>query len=92
MRAFGVQTVVFTDVARDGVSTGVNIAATIALARATGLHIIASGGVSGSGDVRRVHEAGLAGLIIGRALYEGQIDLREIIEDLRDQIYPLSET
>jgi phosphoribosylformimino-5-aminoimidazole carboxamide ribotide isomerase len=80
LRQVGVEIVVFTDVARDGVGTGVNVDATVALASATGLRVIASGGVASSGDVRRVRAAGLAGVIVGRALYEGQVDLREILE------------
>lgn len=81
MRAAGLAWCVFTDVARDGVSAGVNVAATAELARATGLKVIASGGVAGADDVQRVQAAGLAGVIIGRALYEGQVDLKEVISD-----------
>ncbi len=83
LRAQGVEWCVFTDVARDGVSTGVNVAATVALAQETGLRVIASGGVAGPDDVRRVHAAGLPGVIVGRALYEGQVDLRELIAEHR---------
>jgi phosphoribosylformimino-5-aminoimidazole carboxamide ribotide isomerase len=79
LRAQGVEWCVFTDVARDGVGAGVNVAATAELARATGLRVIASGGVSGMEDVRRVREAGLAGVIVGRALYEGQVRLRDLL-------------
>jgi phosphoribosylformimino-5-aminoimidazole carboxamide ribotide isomerase len=79
LRSIGVEIVVFTDVARDGIGTGVNVGATLELARAAGLRVIASGGVAASDDVQRVREAGLAGVIVGRALYEGQIDLREIL-------------
>jgi phosphoribosylformimino-5-aminoimidazole carboxamide ribotide isomerase len=77
LRRQGVRIVIFTDVARDGIGAGVNVASSVELMRASGLEVIASGGVAGIEDVRRVHEAGLAGLIIGRALYEGQIDLVE---------------
>lgn len=76
----GVAWCVFTDVARDGVGTGVNVPATAALAAATGLRVIASGGVAGVEDVTRVRAAGLAGLIVGRALYEGRVDLRQALE------------
>ncbi len=68
---------VFTDIARDGVGTGINLAATVALAHATGLQVIASGGVASLEDVRQVYQAGLSGVIIGRALYEGHIRLEE---------------
>ncbi|MCJ7838267.1 MAG: 1-(5-phosphoribosyl)-5-[(5-phosphoribosylamino)methylideneamino]imidazole-4-carboxamide isomerase [Burkholderiales bacterium] len=66
---------VFTDIARDGVGSGVNVEATAALAQTTGLNVIASGGVASLDDVQRVRDAGLPGVIIGRALYEGQVDL-----------------
>jgi phosphoribosylformimino-5-aminoimidazole carboxamide ribotide isomerase len=79
LRAQGVTTSIFTDIARDGVGGGVNVAATAELARATGLRVIASGGVSNRDDVRAVRAAGLAGVIIGRALYEGQINLKELL-------------
>jgi phosphoribosylformimino-5-aminoimidazole carboxamide ribotide isomerase len=77
--ARGLQWCVFTDVARDGVGAGVNVAATAELARVTGLCVIASGGVHSAEDVQRVRETGLAGVIIGRALYEGTVTLREVL-------------
>jgi phosphoribosylformimino-5-aminoimidazole carboxamide ribotide isomerase len=76
----GVRTVIFTDIARDGVGQGVNVQAATNLAESTGLAVIASGGVVSLEDVQRVRQAGLAGVIIGRALYEGQIDLREALQ------------
>jgi phosphoribosylformimino-5-aminoimidazole carboxamide ribotide isomerase len=78
-RQRGVRWVIFTDVARDGMGSGVNLEATASLARTTGLNVIASGGVSGLEDVRRVRQAGLSGVIIGRALYEGQVALEEAL-------------
>jgi phosphoribosylformimino-5-aminoimidazole carboxamide ribotide isomerase len=80
MRTLGLQTVVFTDVSRDGLGKGLNIAATRELADASGLDVIASGGVHTLEDVIAAREANLAGVIIGRALYEGTIDLREALE------------
>jgi phosphoribosylformimino-5-aminoimidazole carboxamide ribotide isomerase len=79
LRQQGVTWCVHTDVARDGVGTGVNVAASQELARATGLSVIASGGVAGPGDVRAVRAAGLAGVIIGRALYEGRVELADVL-------------
>jgi phosphoribosylformimino-5-aminoimidazole carboxamide ribotide isomerase len=70
---------VFTDVTRDGMSSGINLRATTQLARATGLHVIASGGVASVEDVRQAYEAGLSGVIIGRALYEGQVALEDAL-------------
>jgi phosphoribosylformimino-5-aminoimidazole carboxamide ribotide isomerase len=82
LRAAGVEIAVFTDVARDGIGTGVNVAATVALAQSSGLRVIASGGVAGADDIRRVREAGLAGVIVGRALYEGTVDLAQILDTI----------
>jgi phosphoribosylformimino-5-aminoimidazole carboxamide ribotide isomerase len=71
---------VFTDISRDGMGSGVNVRATAALAVTTGLQVIASGGVGAIADVLRVKEAALAGVIIGRALYEGQIELEQALK------------
>jgi phosphoribosylformimino-5-aminoimidazole carboxamide ribotide isomerase len=79
-RAFedaGVAAIVYTDIDRDGALGGVNVAATAALARAISTPVIASGGVSGIDDLRRlkaVETDGIAGVICGRALYDGRID------------------
>ena len=82
LRRQGLTWCVFTDVARDGVGTGVNVAATAELARQTGLRVIASGGVAAADDVDRVRAAGLAGVIIGRALYEGHLDLEKVLKGI----------
>jgi len=79
LKGQGVTTVVFTDVARDGIGAGVNVESTVELAQRCQLGVIASGGVKDIEDVKRVRGGGLPGLIIGRALYEGQIDLAEAI-------------
>jgi phosphoribosylformimino-5-aminoimidazole carboxamide ribotide isomerase len=76
-RAQGMEWCVLTDVRRDGVSSSVNVASAVELQNATGLQVVASGGVSSIEDVRRVREAGLAGVIIGRALYDEKISLRD---------------
>ncbi len=80
VRDAGVRTIVFTDISRDGLGTGLNIASTRALADASGVDVIASGGVNTLEDVTAAREANLAGVIIGRALYEGTIDLKEALE------------
>jgi len=80
-RAQGLEWCVLTDVARDGVSTGVNIDSAVELQKDSGLQVVASGGVSTLEDVWRVRAAGLAGVIIGRALYEGKINLRACFEE-----------
>jgi phosphoribosylformimino-5-aminoimidazole carboxamide ribotide isomerase len=81
LRDHGLDWCIFTDVALDGMGGGVNVAASAELARRTGLSVIASGGAAGLEDVRRVQAAGLAGIIVGRALYEGQVRLREALND-----------
>jgi len=81
MRAQGVDTCIFTDVERDGLGGGANVPASVELAAATGLKVIASGGIGSTEDVQRVREAGLAGVIIGRALHDGRIQLQEVLND-----------
>jgi phosphoribosylformimino-5-aminoimidazole carboxamide ribotide isomerase len=76
----GVRWVIFTDVARDGMGMGLNLSATVELARETGMHVIASGGVASLADVQQTRDAGLSGVIIGRALYEGQVKLEQALE------------
>lgn len=76
MRTMGLLTVIFTDISRDGLGSGLNIAATLKLAEASGLDVVASGGVHTLDEVMAARDAGLSGVIIGRALYEGTIDLR----------------
>lgn len=78
--AAGVEALVFTDIGRDGMMRGVNTGATRELARSVTIPVIASGGVSNMDDVRDLCEAardGVSGAIVGRALYEGKLDLRE---------------
>jgi phosphoribosylformimino-5-aminoimidazole carboxamide ribotide isomerase len=78
VHALGVRRVVFTDIARDGMLTGVNLSLTTRLADVTGLKVIASGGVSGIGDIERLkaHEYyNIEGVIVGQALYTGGLDL-----------------
>jgi len=72
----GVAAIIFTDIARDGMMQGVNVEATASLARAVVIPIIASGGVNGVQDITRLSaaKAGIAGVVIGRALYNGRID------------------
>lgn len=76
-RAQGLEWCVLTDVRRDGVGSGVSVDSAVELQTATGLKVVASGGVSSVEDVRRIKQAGLAGVIIGRALYEGKITIAE---------------
>jgi phosphoribosylformimino-5-aminoimidazole carboxamide ribotide isomerase len=78
----GVAAIIYTDIARDGVLTGLNIPMTLALARAVSIPVIASGGLASMADIERLLEpdcAALAGAISGRALYDGRIDPAEAL-------------
>lgn len=70
MRDLGVTTIIYTDVSRDGMMQGPNVDATRALIEATGMDIIGSGGVSTIGDLLSFRDAGCAGAILGKAIYE----------------------
>ena len=74
----GVEAIVFTDIGRDGMMSGVNIDSTVELARAIHIPVIASGGITNMDDVRAlcaVTDEGISGAITGRAIYEGTLDL-----------------
>ena len=82
----GVAAIVYTDIARDGILTGLNIPATLALAEAVSIPVIASGGLASMADIERLLEpdcARLAGAITGRALYDGRIDPAEALARIR---------
>ncbi len=84
LRSSGVDLVVHTDIGRDGILSGVNATASIELARATDLKVIASGGVSSIGDVKSLkNQPEIDGVVIGRALYTGAIDLYNLLNQLR---------
>lgn len=78
----GVSAIVYTDIDRDGMMQGVNVDATVAMARASSLPVIASGGITNMQDIRALLQqadagAGICGAITGRAIYEGTLDLAE---------------
>lgn len=82
MHALGIRHVVFTDIARDGMLSGVNVDSTVRLGEVTGLKVIASGGVAGMEDIERLkaqEHFNLEGVIVGQALYTGALDLAEAI-------------
>ena len=86
MKALGVQRVIYTDISTDGMLVGPNLEATQVLAEETGLKVIASGGVSSVEDLRRVAALapfGVEGVIVGKALYEGRVGLREAIRAVK---------
>jgi phosphoribosylformimino-5-aminoimidazole carboxamide ribotide isomerase len=73
--------IVYTDIARDGMMGGANVSATALVVKASPFPVIASGGVTRLRDVRRLRDAGCAGAIIGRALYEGTLKLEEALAE-----------
>ena len=82
----GVAAVVHTDIARDGLLTGLNLEATLALAAATAIPVIASGGLASIEDVKALiapRARNLAGAIVGRALYDGRLDAAEALRMIR---------
>lgn len=84
----GVSSIVYTDIARDGMMQGVNVEATVDLAQQGGIPVIASGGVTNIDDIRALAEVaakGIFGAITGRAIYEGTLDVAEA-QALSDQL------
>lgn len=88
MRRLGVETAVYTDVSRDGLLQGPNLEAIETMARQSGLQIIASGGVTSVDDILRLHAmeaAGVGGAIIGKALYDGKIQLQDALGAAKEE-------
>ena len=82
LRDAGVQTVIYTDISRDGAEQGTNLALYRELARIEGLNITASGGVSSIAELKELHAIGTHAAILGKALYTGRLDLREVIKEV----------
>ena len=78
----GIQTVIYTDISRDGAEQGTNLALYRELARIEGLHITASGGVSSIAELKELQAIGTHAAILGKALYTGRLDLREVIKEV----------
>ncbi|HSF48534.1 MAG TPA: 1-(5-phosphoribosyl)-5-[(5-phosphoribosylamino)methylideneamino]imidazole-4-carboxamide isomerase [Burkholderiales bacterium] len=77
---YGVEAIIHTDIARDGMLSGFNLEATVSLARELSVPVIASGGISDLGDIAQlcaVESEGVIGAIVGRAIYEGTLDFKE---------------
>jgi phosphoribosylformimino-5-aminoimidazole carboxamide ribotide isomerase len=82
--AMGIERIIYTDVARDGMLTGVNVEHTCAIARESGLKVTASGGISALEDIKRLKDAsecGIDSVIVGKALYEGRFSLKQAIDE-----------
>ena len=80
---YGIEGIIYTDIGRDGMLTGVNIEASVKLAKAVGVPVYASGGVTGLVDIDRllaVESEGIDGVILGRSLYEGTLDFAAALE------------
>ena len=75
----GLQDVIYTDIARDGTGSGANLAACLNLQEVSGLRVIVSGGIRHLDEIRQARQLGLAGVIAGRALYEGHFTLQEAL-------------
>ena len=80
MEQIGVQTIVYTDIAKDGMLEGPNIEAMKEMTQSVSIDVIASGGVSSKYDIIQLKETEVEGVIIGKALYTGNIDLRDVLE------------
>ncbi|MDO4905758.1 MAG: 1-(5-phosphoribosyl)-5-[(5-phosphoribosylamino)methylideneamino]imidazole-4-carboxamide isomerase [Lautropia sp.] len=86
---YGIEGIIYTDIGRDGMLSGVNIEATRRLAEAVGVPVYASGGVTDLSDIDRlleVEEYGVEGVILGRSLYEGTLDFSAAIERVNDGV------
>lgn len=80
MKQYGIKTIIYTDIAKDGMMSGVNIDSTKELVQKTGMDIIASGGISNMQDLQNVQNIKAQGVIVGKALYQGALKLEEIIK------------
>ncbi|MBP2649879.1 MAG: 1-(5-phosphoribosyl)-5-(5-phosphoribosylamino)methylideneamino imidazole-4-carboxamide isomerase [Firmicutes bacterium] len=88
MAQAGVARIIYTDISRDGTLSGVNVAATKAMAKAAGIPVIASGGVSSLNDilaVQAVEADGVEGVIVGKALYTGAVSLPEALKAVQGE-------
>lgn len=80
MKEYGVKTIIYTDIAKDGMMSGINLEATKELIEKTGMYIIASGGISNMADLENVQKINAHGVIIGKALYQQTLDLKQVIK------------
>jgi phosphoribosylformimino-5-aminoimidazole carboxamide ribotide isomerase len=88
MEACGIKTIIFTDIDTDGMLGGPGLTRLKALRNALSCDLVASGGISDIGDIRRLKQAGMNAAIIGKALYAGAIDLKTVISEAGEQCLP----
>ncbi len=79
MQELGAKTIIYTDISRDGMLAGPNLKAMEEMVKAVDIEVIASGGVKSLEDIKNLKNIGVAGAIVGKALYTGDVDLREAI-------------
>ncbi|MBE6138089.1 MAG: 1-(5-phosphoribosyl)-5-[(5-phosphoribosylamino)methylideneamino]imidazole-4-carboxamide isomerase [Erysipelotrichaceae bacterium] len=84
LKEIGIKTIIFTDIAKDGTLEGINVLQTKRMVDETGLEIIASGGAKTSDDIKNAKEIGCCGIILGKSIYSGAIDLEEAIKKFED--------
>ena len=74
-KKMGISCALFTDISKDGAMQGANVCESMRMQKETGLHIIASGGVSSLADIKNLQESGIYGAVLGKAIYDGAVDL-----------------
>lgn len=84
--AAGVKTIIYTDISKDGMLSGVNAETFAELAKSSGAEIIASGGVRSLEDIRALRAAKVAGVIVGKAIYTGALDLKVAIDEAENNV------
>jgi len=84
LKALGVKTIIFTDISKDGTLEGINVSQTKDLIDATGLDIVASGGAKSEADVKNAKDIHASGIILGKSIYSGEINLEDIIKKYED--------
>lgn len=83
LEKIGVKTIVYTDIAKDGMLQGPNLEEQKAINEATSIDVIASGGVTTTEDVKNLIDLNMYGAIIGKALYDGKLDFEQLLEDIK---------
>ena len=91
LQRLNIQNILYTDISRDGMQVGINVSSTLRLAEAVNIPIIASGGLSSAEEIEKLsafYDEGISGVILGKALYEGNICLKKVNEALNRKFGP----